>query len=193
MKETAIGSAKSVSTKCRLLELPAELRIRIYELALSSVEVLDILEDDEDEYEGRSIATQPALTRTNHQIRVECLPVFYEVNSFRLHLTIHGNARVCLRHGKIPVQHLRDLKIRVYHLQSDTWATLSMVYRKKADTFTVAVEQINTFDSFSDYCLQKKRMRNHLLELLAGRGPASLNTEDYIGFLEALREADFGG
>ncbi|KAK5739536.1 hypothetical protein LTR17_005225 [Elasticomyces elasticus] len=59
---------------CRLLLPPAELRIRIYEFATVTglkIEVVD----------SRKIK-QPKLSATCHQIRRECLPVFYQVNIF---------------------------------------------------------------------------------------------------------------
>ncbi|KAK3640924.1 hypothetical protein LTR56_011574 [Elasticomyces elasticus] len=60
---------------CRLLLLPAELRIRIYELAV--VEPSSVVAC----YPKR--VKQPALSATCQQIRRECLSVFYGDNTFR--------------------------------------------------------------------------------------------------------------
>jgi len=67
------GIDKSVKARCRLLELPAEVRNRIFELALAEDAYHEIdlwppyIAHDRD---------LPAVTRTNRQIRKETLPVF---------------------------------------------------------------------------------------------------------------------
>ena len=62
---------------CRLLELPAELRNRIYELALAKSIVLPIW------WNTRILAP---LTILNHQIRRESLPIHYGINRFRIYV-----------------------------------------------------------------------------------------------------------
>ncbi|KAK5683392.1 hypothetical protein LTS10_004923 [Elasticomyces elasticus] len=60
--------------KCRLLLLPAELRIRIYELAvIKPSRVVGCC---------RKHLNEPKLSATCQQIRRECLPIFYGDNTF---------------------------------------------------------------------------------------------------------------
>ncbi|KAK4952545.1 hypothetical protein LTR10_009351 [Elasticomyces elasticus] len=68
--------------KCRLLLLPAELRIRIYELAV--VERSSVMAC----YPKR--VKQPTLSATCQQIRRECLSVFYGDNTFRFAIPTAG-------------------------------------------------------------------------------------------------------
>ncbi|KAK4546785.1 hypothetical protein LTR36_001517 [Oleoguttula mirabilis] len=71
---TAAASTKTNSdTVCHLL-LAAELRNRIYELAVSDQTFIRMPD-----------ARQPALTRTCRQIRNESLPLYYECNTFRIY------------------------------------------------------------------------------------------------------------
>lgn len=54
----------------RFMELPAELRVHIYELLLREVEVTPIR------------SQRPAITQASQQLREEALPVYYEVSRF---------------------------------------------------------------------------------------------------------------
>ena len=76
-------------TPFRLLDLPAEVRVCIYEYALQDPFVLRL----------RSFAT-PALSRTSRQLRQECLPVWFAINTFvaEVKSTFLGIS-VCASHG----------------------------------------------------------------------------------------------
>ncbi|KAK3648880.1 hypothetical protein LTR56_003834 [Elasticomyces elasticus] len=67
--------------KCRLLELPAELRNHIFELAVTEPQPLQV---NYQCYRGtiNTLPKQPALACTNRLIREEVLPVFYHTNTF---------------------------------------------------------------------------------------------------------------
>lgn len=69
----ATADTKVRQPRCRLLELPAELRVRIYEDAL--------LQEDRVEITKRSFA-QPGLLRTCRQIRHEASTIHYNKNKF---------------------------------------------------------------------------------------------------------------
>lgn len=76
LTQTAMDPHETTNcSACPLLALPAELRVYIYELALTADGPLDV--NDE-----RINAKQPALTHTNRQIRIEALPVSYGKNTF---------------------------------------------------------------------------------------------------------------
>ena len=73
---TAAPSAEvSTPGAFRLLDLPAELRDYIYELALTTEDTLYICG-------GTSHELQQALTQTTRQVRHETLPIFYGRNTF---------------------------------------------------------------------------------------------------------------
>lgn len=71
--------------RCRLLELPPELRELIFEYTLSSENPLVSFKLDEWQQVSYHEATQPPLTRANRQIRNESLPIFYGTNEIVLH------------------------------------------------------------------------------------------------------------
>lgn len=73
------------ANRCRLLELPAELQLYIYELAVVEAEPINFIMDgstyDERLRELRS-QTHPALAQTCRAIRPEALSIFYQRNVF---------------------------------------------------------------------------------------------------------------
>ncbi|KAK5125769.1 hypothetical protein LTR85_012045 [Meristemomyces frigidus] len=68
------------STPDLLMSLPAELRNRIYELAMSGEALCRV---------GTRAWAEPALLRTSTQVRSEALPVYYGNNLFSLHLDLN--------------------------------------------------------------------------------------------------------
>ncbi|KAK3713460.1 hypothetical protein LTR37_008418 [Vermiconidia calcicola] len=73
--ETTTQEVAIAAEPNRLQKLPAELRNRIYELALPRSEVVHAAYRSAEYVEPR--VKQPALTRTCKQIRAEALPLFY--------------------------------------------------------------------------------------------------------------------
>ena len=77
-----------LSSECRLLALPAELRNKIYKEALVEDRWIIVHKEPSHLVElkfgwpGRCYDSLPNLTRTNHSIRAETLPVFFEFNKF---------------------------------------------------------------------------------------------------------------
>lgn len=72
----------------RFMDLPPELRARIYEYYFLSLK------------EPLLAPTQPPLTLTNRMIRQESLPLFYATCSFELRLRVHALVRGAARHGR---------------------------------------------------------------------------------------------
>ncbi|CAD0098445.1 unnamed protein product [Aureobasidium mustum] len=64
----------------QFMDLPVEIRLRIYSMAISSHQDLTISDH-------RDVA-EPALLQTNRQIRSESIPIFYGTNCFRLELQV---------------------------------------------------------------------------------------------------------
>lgn len=89
--------------KCRLLALPAELRNRIYHLAL----VQDACIEERFSKTDQRIpaATQPALTRVNRTIRSDTLPIFYGNYTFRLRIPLHKPLMICRKWLKVIEKH----------------------------------------------------------------------------------------
>lgn len=79
----ALSSSKS--PRSRLLQLPAELRTYIFELAVLSEKTLVTFCLDAYQKDTLQEATQPALTRVSKQLRSESLLLFYKCNTFVLH------------------------------------------------------------------------------------------------------------
>ena len=75
----SIEKVSETDNTCYLLELPAELRNYIYELAMSS-DLLVVVGPESEPDHGH----QSALTKVNRQTREETLPIFYGKNTFRV-------------------------------------------------------------------------------------------------------------
>ncbi|KAK5115444.1 hypothetical protein LTR85_009904 [Meristemomyces frigidus] len=97
----------------RLLNLPAELQLAIYELAVIEDEPLllncgcdssysgrrDVWREDKQAWKSgeKRPPCQPALTRTCRDIRADALPMFYKYNTFRAHYCYAATFRTALR------------------------------------------------------------------------------------------------
>ena len=79
------GQIEQVKQRCYLLELPAEIRTYIFELAIRSDKTVVTFRSDDYQEDTLQEATQPSLTRANRQLRLETLPLFYSLNTFVLH------------------------------------------------------------------------------------------------------------
>ncbi|KAK5170421.1 uncharacterized protein LTR77_005009 [Saxophila tyrrhenica] len=104
------------TSRCRLLELPAEIRESIFEFALLSEKALVSFCLDEYQHSDYQEATQPPLTRVNRQVRRESLPVFYRCNDIILHTDgVKGDATRswlrCIEHH-IPKLHYLSIWVR---------------------------------------------------------------------------------
>ncbi|KAK4956752.1 hypothetical protein LTR10_006280 [Elasticomyces elasticus] len=73
---------KSKQARFRLLDLPPELQLRIYEFAICSDEPIDITIGQRTKQACISPRAQPALARTCRSIRVDALKFYYSRNIF---------------------------------------------------------------------------------------------------------------
>lgn len=69
---------KEMSTHFRFLDLPAELRIRIYSFVLTTHDRIVMRPS------YKRTTKYPDITKTSHQIREEVLPIFYSSTTFEL-------------------------------------------------------------------------------------------------------------
>lgn len=76
----------SSKDRCRLVELPRELRDEIFKLAV--VEASPITYITSDLYPQASIPQRPALMQTCHQIRHEASLLYFKLNRFRFKKTL---------------------------------------------------------------------------------------------------------
>ncbi|CAK4033259.1 Hypothetical predicted protein [Lecanosticta acicola] len=79
-----MGSFPGAERAFALLNLPAELRNRIYEYAVISSDRL--LVPSTCKHDDRPTAQQPALTKVNRQVREETIKTFYAENVFVYHI-----------------------------------------------------------------------------------------------------------
>ncbi|SMR54273.1 unnamed protein product [Zymoseptoria tritici ST99CH_1E4] len=129
----ASASTDAAQMKCHLLDLCPELRNYIWRLCTVFEKPIHFVRThvdddghipDDDEYKPYF---EPALARTNHQVRSECLPIFYSENIFQLaHLyefesrkdlsfVHHDNAIQRITHWRRhlgpSLQHLREVRL----------------------------------------------------------------------------------
>ncbi|TKA83386.1 hypothetical protein B0A55_01009 [Friedmanniomyces simplex] len=85
MDWTLTTTLRSRPKRCRLLELPPELRIAIFEYALASPKTVVTFRLDDYQRDSLQEAIQPPLTRVSSQVRFETLPIWYGSTTFVLH------------------------------------------------------------------------------------------------------------
>jgi len=78
-------STLAAASRCRLLELPAEIRDAIYRFALTAEKPVVTFRLDDYQRDSYEQAVQPALTQVSRQVRQESLPVYFASNTFVLH------------------------------------------------------------------------------------------------------------
>lgn len=83
-----LSIAEATTPQCHLLNLPQELRDHIFTFALHSSEPIRLCDGRRFGRERRFFVKQPALTRANHQIRAEALPLFLSMNAFEQYLSL---------------------------------------------------------------------------------------------------------
>ncbi|KAM0721153.1 hypothetical protein Q7P37_003440 [Cladosporium fusiforme] len=71
--------------RCRLLELPAEIRELIFTFAVVPERPIVTFRLDRFQKESYEEASQPPITRVSRQLRREALPLFYGCNEFIVH------------------------------------------------------------------------------------------------------------
>ncbi|KAK3615834.1 hypothetical protein LTR56_026344 [Elasticomyces elasticus] len=71
--------------RCRLFELPAELRVVIFTFALTSDKTVVTYHLDDYQRDSLEEAIQPPLTAVSRQVRCETLPIWYGCNRFVFH------------------------------------------------------------------------------------------------------------
>lgn len=90
LEDTESVNSSEVASDCHLLNLPGELRNRIYrEVLVEAGDIEFYSADPADQYEERTIfqehnTVEPGLLRCNKQIRNEARPIFLEENDFEM-------------------------------------------------------------------------------------------------------------
>lgn len=79
------GITRPAQNQSPLLELPAELREAIFELAVVSEKPIVTFKLDQYQKDSYQEARQPAITRVSRQVRSESLPIYYDCNNFVIH------------------------------------------------------------------------------------------------------------
>lgn len=83
-KEKRLTCSQEAVQPFRFLDLPPELRNRIYEYCVTSPD--DLLLPAACRHSSEPQAVQPPITRTCRQVRGEALPLFNQLNVFRAHI-----------------------------------------------------------------------------------------------------------
>ena len=86
---TLLAELQKAARPFRLMDLPSELRARIYSLVLQRKTPVTLLSTPNPvKGTGRERSERPPpLTETSHPLREEALPLYYQLNSFYMHLS----------------------------------------------------------------------------------------------------------
>lgn len=171
---TATDSTLSQQQYSRLLALPAELQLSIYELVLFEDEPLllncgcdssynngrddDQWQQDKEAWKAgeKHPPMQPGLTRTCHGIRNITLPLFYKHNTFRAHYCHSANFDTAFewlrKMGEINRQHLRQLFLHDDNPGYDSWELTPL---KTVSRMLVDLGARTETLSSEDYCCHR--------------------------------------
>ena len=121
--------------KCRLLELPAELRAYIYELAVVTKRPIVV-----EPWALKAHPVQPPLTQVSRQIRGESLPAFFSQNAFEIDLR-YSYFQYRVRLPWIPAlqaSHLKHVTLRLPRCPRNTcYYTLDLSGQVKGSCLTL--------------------------------------------------------
>ncbi|KAK0945445.1 hypothetical protein LTR29_003050 [Friedmanniomyces endolithicus] len=109
MEWTLTNAIRSRTKRCRLFGLPPELRILIFEYALTSDKTVVTFRLDDYQRASLQEAVQPALSRVSRQLRLETLPVWFGCNILILH-TEDAKGRDSIRWLAYNKLHLAKIK-----------------------------------------------------------------------------------
>ncbi|KAK5170576.1 uncharacterized protein LTR77_005164 [Saxophila tyrrhenica] len=99
----------ATSPRCHLIELPAELRLRIYEYALAPTGSLFLTSNRDYRYQVEPTIS-PALLATCHQIHHEASSILYEQNSVCIKLDVTDNSFPIISSSRLPQRVLEKLQ-----------------------------------------------------------------------------------
>lgn len=95
---------------CRLLSLPAELRLRIYSFALAPTGSIYLHRTPSKRHAVTPSSISPALLATNRQIRAEATGVLYVENEVHIALDAHDTAWPTINEARLPQPILQRLE-----------------------------------------------------------------------------------
>lgn len=103
------GQNEEIAQPCRLLTLPAELRLRIYSFALAPTRSL-YLHRTPNKRRAVTPAISPALLATNRQIHAEASGVLYVENTVHIALDAHDTTWPAIDESRLPQRVLQKLE-----------------------------------------------------------------------------------
>ena len=95
---------------CRLLALPAELRLRIYSFALAPTGSIYLHRTPSKRHAVTPSSISPALLATNHQIHSEATGVLYVENTVHIAVDAHDTAWPAINEARLPQPVLQRLE-----------------------------------------------------------------------------------
>lgn len=101
----------------RLLDLPAELMVRICQLAVVKPNIIDATQAAKSEHQARMLR-QPPIAQTCRMLRRESLRAFYRDNSFE---AFHWARHACIRDWLVAIgaDNLRAMQTLTFHCKFD--------------------------------------------------------------------------
>ncbi|KAK5113577.1 hypothetical protein LTR85_010805 [Meristemomyces frigidus] len=184
--------------RCRLLELPPELRDAIFEFALTSDKTLVTFRLDTYQRDSYTQATQPPLTRVSRQLRHESIPIYYAANDFVLHTEgiKAENARRWLECNERYLLRLRRVSLWVRYASStnagsSSQGALSVGMKRdvaagcwKVDDdwrWITVLRKPAALERDAEFLIQRLR------SLLVNESTSYLNAEGFVGLMLELR------
>jgi hypothetical protein len=136
-----LNALRATAQPFRFLDLPAEIRLKVYGLALASStsrKTLKVFGREEDLFNvTNDHKFESSLLSINHQIRIETLPIFHRANPFRLRFTARitslpdlraARSRSGLRGRPTPIERVHAINQWASNLMPDSTRLLRRVH-----------------------------------------------------------------
>lgn len=182
-----------LNERCRLLELPAELRIRIFELTLRRDFGLQAYKYGRTDY----IAAHPPLTSTNTQIRGETLPIFYGKNIICIQCSarfynLYGLDATWLTQNGNNLRYLQRVRLDMIGNRDATPYAFDLAYNVDTGIFDVSTVGVRVANLENPYRIspEAQRMASLLQWFMAKRTRSSLSAAEFIAIIRSMQEVN---
>ncbi|TKA78379.1 hypothetical protein B0A55_04727 [Friedmanniomyces simplex] len=175
-----------------VLSLPAELREQIYALLVVKPRNTITMLSNHACFASEVSASQPALSRVNHQLRHETLATFYSSNVFLAELSEHADLATALRWlesiGEVNVGRLRHLalcgwtRVPFGHMMVRRW--VRVVFDLKEGR--MELHDSETLPQRSQLMMAIERMKESFGNLVVARGGRRFDSESLIGLMRGF-------
>lgn len=175
---TPVASMSStMPSENRLLALPAELRVYIYELVVIETHPLK----PTFMYSKPDDGKQPAVTKVSRQVRAESLPIYYEKNTFRVECYVGSVIESSQRWLRAIEQNVHIIKTFEFDFSSSGGAYLGVYVSADAvPSYRVVIDRLGSLNPEVAKTVRRAEAEGSIQALFERAAKVGFGTEKYI-------------